>query len=371
MKKLELKQRRFAPRMASTASRMTGCRTSRSSHVKTRWALCRSSPRNGPPWRRSTPSRRSRTSRASAAESTRIGKAKPSRSYAATAEDERRVPMTSALEPEHVVVLADPLADLQRHLAATLGPLHPAVVHLERLDRLDDVGRVTADADPVADLEGALAEVDGRDTDLRVVVRDGADLLFRGHARPPGWRLLQGARRQAGDVVVEEEDVQNHDRDRAEDGARHEGAPEVDVATDQLGRNPDARRDLLRGRGEGECVDELVPGEREGEERRADEPRHGHRQHDAPERLDARGPVHQGALLDLLRHRAEVTDQQPRAERDEERRVRQDERDRKSTRLNSSHTVISYAVFCLKKKKKPDEHGQPPSEKFRNTILNK
>src|SRR5438132_5791216 len=26
--------------------------------------------------------------------------------------------------------------------------------------------------------------------------------------------------------------------------------------------------------------------------------------------------------------------------------------DRKSTRLNSSHTVISYAVFCLKKKKK-------------------
>src|SRR5438132_3411689 len=29
--------------------------------------------------------------------------------------------------------------------------------------------------------------------------------------------------------------------------------------------------------------------------------------------------------------------------------------DRKSTRLNSSHTVISYAVFCLKKKKKKDD----------------
>src|SRR5256885_12059963 len=27
--------------------------------------------------------------------------------------------------------------------------------------------------------------------------------------------------------------------------------------------------------------------------------------------------------------------------------------DRKSTRLNSSHLVISYAVFCLKKKKNP------------------
>src|SRR2546430_8724548 len=35
---------------------------------------------------------------------------------------------------------------------------------------------------------------------------------------------------------------------------------------------------------------------------------------------------------------------QPRAQRPEE--------DRKSTRLNSSHSQISYAVFCLKKKKK-------------------
>src|SRR5256885_6670687 len=35
----------------------------------------------------------------------------------------------------------------------------------------------------------------------------------------------------------------------------------------------------------------------------------------------------------------------------EERRVRQIRKgDRKSTRLNSSHLVISYAVFCLKKK---------------------
>src|SRR5258708_29750877 len=34
-------------------------------------------------------------------------------------------------------------------------------------------------------------------------------------------------------------------------------------------------------------------------------------------------------------------------------RVRSDQtKDRKSTRLNSSHQIISYAVFCLKKKKK-------------------
>src|SRR5438874_12027247 len=36
------------------------------------------------------------------------------------------------------------------------------------------------------------------------------------------------------------------------------------------------------------------------------------------------------------------------------------DRDRKSTRLNSSHVEISYAVFCLKKKKKTDnEHVSP------------
>src|SRR2546428_5714069 len=34
--------------------------------------------------------------------------------------------------------------------------------------------------------------------------------------------------------------------------------------------------------------------------------------------------------------------------------------DRKSTRLNSSHDQISYAVFCLKKKKKnTNNHGKP------------
>src|SRR2546426_6651488 len=34
-------------------------------------------------------------------------------------------------------------------------------------------------------------------------------------------------------------------------------------------------------------------------------------------------------------------------------------RDRKSTRLNSSHLVISYAVFCLKKKKKKNITDDP------------
>src|SRR3989454_9211194 len=40
--------------------------------------------------------------------------------------------------------------------------------------------------------------------------------------------------------------------------------------------------------------------------------------------------------------------------------------DRKSTRLNSSHLVISYAVFCLKKKKKPICCELAPSQ-YRNS----
>src|SRR5256885_7554333 len=36
--------------------------------------------------------------------------------------------------------------------------------------------------------------------------------------------------------------------------------------------------------------------------------------------------------------------------------------DRKSTRLNSSHLVISYAVFCLKKKKMNNHHSASPRQ---------
>src|SRR5437588_8924746 len=39
--------------------------------------------------------------------------------------------------------------------------------------------------------------------------------------------------------------------------------------------------------------------------------------------------------------------------------------DRKSTRLNSSHTVISYAVFCLKKKISQDVSGTSATDRIR------
>src|SRR5215204_7291409 len=44
------------------------------------------------------------------------------------------------------------------------------------------------------------------------------------------------------------------------------------------------------------------------------------------------------------------------------------DQDRKSTRLNSSHTVISYAVFCLKKKKKQQHHPKTKTNKQPTTT---
>src|SRR2546430_6881173 len=47
-----------------------------------------------------------------------------------------------------------------------------------------------------------------------------------------------------------------------------------------------------------------------------------------------------------------------------QRRLVGERGDRKSTRLNSSHSQISYAVFCLKKKKK---HNRQPHSKASDT----
>src|SRR2546430_7455757 len=46
-------------------------------------------------------------------------------------------------------------------------------------------------------------------------------------------------------------------------------------------------------------------------------------------------------------------------------------RDRKSTRLNSSHSQISYAVFCLKKKKKKNTMLCIYIKTIRNNTLNR
>src|SRR2546426_7272350 len=63
-------------------------------------------------------------------------------------------------------------------------------------------------------------------------------------------------------------------------------------------------------------------------------------------------------LLNLILNGMDAMSEQPRERRRLSVRTRPGANgwielaDRKSTRLNSSHLVISYAVFCLKKKKK-------------------
>src|SRR5256885_7181669 len=59
-----------------------------------------------------------------------------------------------------------------------------------------------------------------------------------------------------------------------------------------------------------------------------------------------------GALAETGPQRARLDDRRcgPGAARPPSERPRAGRTDRKSTRLNSSHLVISYAVFCLKKK---------------------
>src|SRR5258708_24302665 len=57
--------------------------------------------------------------------------------------------------------------------------------------------------------------------------------------------------------------------------------------------------------------------------------------------------------------------------RDYDRRSGYPRRDRKSTRLNSSHQIISYAVFCLKKEKHTSELQSPDHLVCRLLLENK
>src|SRR6185503_5313301 len=134
---------------------------------------------------------------------------------------------------------------------------------------------------------------------------------------------------EAGDVVLDEERVDERDRDRAQQRSGHERTPEKDVAPDQLGDDADRHRLLLRGREKDQRVDELVPGQGEGEDARRQDAGRGDREDDLDHGPYPRGPVDPRALLQLLRNRLEVAHEQPRAERDEERRIGQDQRPRR------------------------------------------
>src|SRR5207253_4585251 len=68
-------------------------------------------------------------------------------------------------------------------------------------------------------------------------------------------------------------------------------------------------------------------------------------------RRDRQGTRHQTRQRERRRAAVEVLPAAPGADGRERRVGNRGKIDRKSTRLNSSHVAISYAVFCLKKKK--------------------
>src|SRR6185503_147179 len=70
----------------------------------------------------------------------------------------------------------------------------------------------------------------------------------------------------AGDVILDEEGIDDRHRDRADQRARHQRPPEEHVAADQLRDHADRDGLLLGRREEHQRIDELVPRQGEGED---------------------------------------------------------------------------------------------------------
>src|SRR5258707_8424084 len=91
---------------------------------------------------------------------------------------------------------------------------------------------------------------------------------------------------------------------------------------------------------------------------------------DGRKRIGAHRRRRREELADLPH--GDLTSTGPRANRRSERRhcslIGAPRRDRKSTRLNSSHANISYAVFCLKKKKKQDNTFVAPHHAIKEQL---
>src|SRR5438874_6970070 len=84
--------------------------------------------------------------------------------------------------------------------------------------------------------------------------------------------------------------------------------------------------------------------------------------------------LHDALPISAQRDRADDRQHDLRADADGERvgellLLRLSPRDRKSTRLNSSHVEISYAVFCLKKKKTTTTRNESGTAQYFNILI--
>src|SRR5690242_14115962 len=90
---------------------------------------------------------------------------------------------------------------------------------------------------------------------------------------------------EAGNVVVHEEGVDDEGWRGGEERRRHDHAPLIDVGLDQRGDRPRGQHLLVGAEDEGHGIDEGRPAYGEGEDRRGDQARQGHRYEDLEEHL--------------------------------------------------------------------------------------
>src|SRR5215472_4674123 len=90
---------------------------------------------------------------------------------------------------------------------------------------------------------------------------------------------------ETGDVVVHQEGVDDQRRRRAQERAGHDLPPVEDVALDQCRNDADRQHQLVGRGGEGERIEELRPGDGEGEDGCGDQPGQRHRNEHASENL--------------------------------------------------------------------------------------
>src|SRR6516165_5980776 len=90
---------------------------------------------------------------------------------------------------------------------------------------------------------------------------------------------------------------------------------------------------------------------------------------EAADAVSVAGRLHADGLLISLDHLGEDTRDARQADLVTQEYTTLLARDRKSTRLNSSHSQISYAVFCLKKKKKTKKNHEI-NKKNKQNMLN-
>src|SRR5207249_10941705 len=167
--------------------------------------------------------------------------------------------------------------------------------------------------------------------------------------RAPGRAVRRANLPPRPDDEEEFEDAVGNRREEEEERTRE----------DRGGKDRSKRRE-----GEGEGQDD------ESERKSAEEPLDpiGHDEHASPP--DVFLHAHKGDVGETQDHRDSAHDSLEHGEQDqliqvhrgppEARGMVKSRLDRKSTRLNSSHVSISYAVFCLKKKNNPNGRDNDP-----------